>query len=258
MDCCPKSSWPQLPDDSTYNAKGQIELLNDKTSLQVYTSSVTDASSLTKKKGIILYPDVYGPFTSRSKSIADYFSNHGFEVIAPDCFRGETKANVSLPLGEWLAKFPYEDVVKRDTKDCKDYLKQKGVESIGAIGFCWGVWAVAKESACEGEEDRIKCGVGCHPSILIESFVFGGDDEELAMKASDNVPLLLNIAGNDKENLMPGSKVAENVTTNGGSLVLYEDMVHGWVSRGDYTQEDVKRSGMNALSSALEFFQKKL
>jgi len=57
---------------------------------------------------------------------------------------------------------------------------------------------------------------------------------------------------------MPGSKVAENVTKNGGSLVLYKDMVHGWVSRGDYTQEDVKRSGMNALSSALEFFQKNL
>ena len=80
-------------------------------------------------------------------TLADQLDVH---VVAPDCFRGKTKADVpgDHPTREWLQAHPFEDVVANDTEACLHSLALKGVDrqQVGAVGFCWGGWAIVSES----------------------------------------------------------------------------------------------------------------
>ena len=146
--CCPPISWPDAPDDGVYTAKGEMVSLDG--NLKAYfvgpNNVVDDGVEIPVanhyNNGIIFLSDVYGPNTSRSKGICDYFAAQRYFVLAPDCFRGETKRNQKGSFVKWLKKFSFHDVVKPDFLNSCEFLKAKGVNgSIGAIGFCWGAWA---------------------------------------------------------------------------------------------------------------------
>merc|ERR1712151_1010785 len=108
------------------------------------------------------------------------------------------------------------------------WLKEKGVTSVGALGHCWGVWALSKAAA---SEVPLKCGVGPHPSTKVESLAFGGDEK--AMLSQVRMPLLLLPAGNDGATYKPGGEIANILASYGGSTHDYPDMAHGWTTRGD-------------------------
>ena len=247
--CCPVMAWPMAPDDDGYQEKGQTLSLSDE--LIAYYVAPSAEPSTNNTKGIIFLPDVYGARTTRVKTICDFFANHGFSVIAPDCFRGERKDTQKGSLVNWLRKYPFI-IVKDDLEKSCSYLKNQGIASIGAVGFCWGAWALTKASA-EGNQD-LKCGVGIHPSIKIESWVFEGDEESLAR--SIQMPILLLPAGNDLDNVKPGGSIVSILEEKGGDCKEFPEMIHGWVTRGDYSREEIKRDGYQALNDALEFFNK--
>ena len=175
----------------------------------------------------------------------------------PDCLRGETKTE-NPDVAQWLKKYHIQ-VVRDDINACVEYVKQSNniVEteklSIGSIGFCWGGWVIAK-SASEGM--NWKCAVSPHPSCKIESMVFGNDEETMFGKVK--MPFLLLPAGDDKENLKPGSAIVEQLKTHGGGSILFERMRHGWVSRGDLSQSHVKEDTEKALQHSFDFFKKHL
>ncbi len=182
----------------------------------------------------------------------------------PDCFRGET-LETNPDILQWLKKYPI-DTVMRDIKFCQEYIETKCARmdddnngsnnnnhlelNYSSIGFCWGGWAIAK-SAAEGV--TWKSSVSCHPSTKIESFVFGNDEKSMMKRI--NMPFLLLPAGNDPDNLKPGSEAVEDLKRYGGNSILFENMVHGWVSRGDLSQDDVKADAEKALTFALDFLE---
>ncbi len=192
------------------------------------------------------------------KYICDTFAGEGYHVLMPDCFRGETR-DTNTDIISWLKKYPSE-VIMEDILSCFDYFKTKvGMtdddiqQSVGAIGFCWGGWAIAK-SASEGIS--WKCAVSPHPSTKIEGFIFG--DDEIAMMNKVKIPFMLLPAGDDTDVVKPGSEVVKELEKYGGKSYLFDKMNHGWVSRGDLTRDDIKEDAEKALTLAVNFFNQHL
>ena len=192
------------------------------------------------------------------KYICDTFANDGYHVLMPDCLRGET-LDMNPDIISWLKKYP-SGIVMEDTLTCFEYLKSKNEmtgdeiqQSVGAIGFCWGGWAIAK-TASEGIS--WKCAVSPHPSTKIEGFVFG--DDEVAMLNRVKMPFCLLPAGDDTDMVKPGSEVVKELEKYGGKSCLFDRMNHGWVSRGNLSRQDVKEDAEKALSMSLEFFHQHL
>lgn len=195
--------------------------------------------------------------------------------MALDCFRGETKDDHSDDFLDWTRRHPYIQTntehlanicvhpVGKDIECCFEFLSLKfGIDSsnVGAIGFCWGVWAMTKACAMGV---NFKCGVGFHPSLKFEDVAFGMDQLSLAKLAADRTPLLFCVAGNDLDNLKPpDGEVARIISSSskhnaGGSnqpqCVEFPDMMHGWVSRGDTSIERVREDAEKALQMASNF-----
>jgi len=201
-------------------------------------------------------------------------------IVAMDCFRGETKDKHLNDFVDWIRRHPFEDdqsikgenvmvhPVRKDIDLCFEFLSvQFGVDSsnVGAIGFCWGVWAMTKACAMG---INFKCGVGFHPSLVIEDMAFEMDHRNIARLAAERMPLLLCVAGNDHDNLKPpDGEVARMISSskhsNDGAegvgtkqqpkCVDFPDQKHGWVSRGDTSIEKVREDADKALKMSTEF-----
>ena len=297
--CCPGNSWG-APLDVSHDIKtlddgvvrgSLLKIGPDADKLEIYCvpnpypNPVSAITGEEKKKALVVFTDVYG-LQNRLFAICDKLSSDlNMTVVAIDTFRGETKAHHTDDFVEWLKRHPFvvDDItasdksdgkptvfpVKKDIESCFTFLLEThGINSsnIGAIGFCWGVWALVK--SCE--MNLFQCGVGFHPSIKIESTVFGGNQEAVVKVAAENTPLLLCVAGNDLDNLKPskGGALAQIIWESslkhvppGTELptwakprcVEFEEMIHGWVSRGDTSIDNVKEKAESALAMAIDF-----
>jgi dienelactone hydrolase len=249
--CCPPGSWegPLNTEEGPSTPKGTTFALPD-SELKVYYSEPSKKDS---KLGLVVFHDIWGHLP-RFLSICDTFAEQGYHVIAPDCFRGKTIADVEGDgKVEWLKSHPYDEMIAGDIQECLDYLKtKKGVESFGSLGFCWGGWAIAKSA---GAGIPWKVGVCPHPSLKMEA-VFGRDEAEMVSKV--HMPFLLLPAGNDPDNVKPGGDHVKKLEEKGGKSVLFDDMIHGFVTRSDLTVANTKAQVEKALSLALEFIQEHL
>ena len=275
--------------------KGSLLKIGPEADLEVYittpssSTKTADATTLLsaapndeEKKALVVFTDVYG-LQNRLFAICDKLaSDLDMTVVAIDTFRGETKAHHTDDFVEWIKCHPFmvddgdNDAaaktifpVKKDIESCFTFLLEThGINSsnIGAIGFCWGVWALVK--SCE--MNLFQCGVGFHPSIKLESTIFGGNQEAVVTVAAKNTPLLLCVAGNDLDNLKPskGGALAQIIWSSGSQhpraghndwawprCVEFEDMIHGWVSRGDTSIDNVKEEAESALVMAIDFIR---
>jgi len=151
----------------------------------------------------------------------------------------------------WVKQFSWESHIGGDMAKLSAFLESKGATSVGAIGFCWGVWAFCKaNSAGVG---NLKCGVGCHPSTQLEGLMGGN---EVAMFEAMTMPVLSMPAGNDREELKEGGPLHALVASKGGETEAFPDMSHGWVSRGDVGDAAVKRGVEAAMTRAIAYFAK--
>ena len=251
--CCPPGSWDRplgLECVSINNKEGsppqpQGKIIHLGSDLNCYYCPPPQKDS---KLAVIVFHDVWGHIP-RLKSICDTISEQGnFHTLAPDCFRGRTKDDVEDTMS-WLKSHPYENHIANDISLCMEFLKStKGVEYFGALGFCWGGWVIAK-SASVGVPWTV--GVSPHPSTRIEKLLFGRDEEEMLHKV--HMPFLLLPAGNDPENLKPGSSVVQKLEGNGGRSVLFDKMIHGWTTRSDLTDPQIKDDVEKALSISSAF-----
>jgi len=188
--------------------------------------------------------------TNRVRAIADTIASEGYNVLIVDCYYGDT-LDKTPDLVEFLSKYSY-DKISKEIGAAIDFLVSKSVdkESIAALGFCWGGWAVAK-SASEGVS--WKCAVSPHPSAKVESFIWKND--EAAMFEKCPMPFLLMPAGDDPDNIKPGSPVVDMLEEKGGKSVPFPRMVHGWTSRGDLSKDEVKEDAEKALQLATDFIK---
>jgi dienelactone hydrolase len=219
----------------------------------------TSTTSTSAAKGIIVFPDVWG-LLHRTKSICDVFASRipNCHVILFDPFRGETKDDHVDNLVQWLSSVPYEPNVKADVNACIDFLVQeKGVvpNRIGAMGFCWGAWAIAKCSSRDNGIANFTAAVWMHPSTGNERKAFGRDEAEMIKNMTEDLPVLVMPAGNDDDRIKNGGDYADILKSRGGQVVEFPDQVHGWTTRGDTSIPQVLRDTEKALQLALNYFQ---
>jgi dienelactone hydrolase len=239
--CCPPGSWPALKAPSDYVPTGSVSNLGD---LPIYTSgSPGDAA-------ILVWPEVFG-WEGRLKNICDQLASEGYFVVMPDHMRGETMATGGQGfLKKWA---DYDSVTGRDiTEKLLPYLKQNGVTKIGAIGFCWGAWVVHRASAAGVP---LLCGACCHPSVRLENMADGPWDE-MALAEKVRCPMLMAAAGNDPENVKEGGAVSDILMRRFPTSVIrsFPAQQHGWVSRGDVTDDAVASGVRDALQLCQDFF----
>eukprot|EP00051_Salpingoeca_urceolata_P016597 m.221800 g.221800 ORF g.221800 m.221800 type:complete len:259 (-) comp18726_c0_seq3:105-881(-) len=250
--CCPPGSWPSLKVD--YTPQGKEETIGD---MACYVAS-PDAPT---EKAVIVIPDIFGVNSGRIKAICDQLATEGFLVVEPDFFRGEPfpeGGDVPKDLPAWCKRFPADKVFGDVNDHVVPYLEGKGIKSIGLWGFCWGSWAIFHICANPAVPASIKGGVNCHPSLKLEAWVWESSPVELADKVTK--PQLLNSASNDPDFVLEGGDVINKLKAKpfGADCDVknFGDMQHGWVNRGDISQEAVARDVRLAIERGVAFLQK--
>ena len=245
--CCPDGSWPALKVE--YAAQGEMVVLP--TGMQAYVSGKKDS-----ERAVVVIHDIFGVGSlGRTKAICDQLAGKGFFVVFPDLYRGKAACPLDPSwddIKEFTPKFPSETVVQDLHNLVAPYIKSQGIERIGLIGFCWGCWIGFNAS---GQGTPFRCAVNCHPSVVLET-LFGRTVEALTEKVT--IPQLLLSAGNDPDFVQAGGKVIEILQSKPGmgpkcKVVGFPRMAHGWVNRGDVSQEDVFEDVKKALGLAMDF-----
>ena len=127
----------------------------------------------------------------------------------------------------------------------------------GYIGFCWGSW-IGVRILSEDKDHIFKAGVNCHPSFGIEG-KFTGDFKSIADKA--RAAIFLAPAGNDPADVKPDGEIVHLFEKNNPGKVLskeYPQQKHGFVVRGDLSDEQTAKDVHDVLATSNDFFKKYL
>ncbi|CAA3021243.1 endo-1,3 1,4-beta-D-glucanase-like [Olea europaea subsp. europaea] len=97
------------------------------------------SGSAGSKLAVILVSDVFGYEAPNLRKLADKVAAAGFYTVVPDFLNGDPyePENVDRPFQIWI-KDHGPDQGFEDAKPVIEALKSKGIEKIGAAGFCWG------------------------------------------------------------------------------------------------------------------------
>jgi dienelactone hydrolase len=251
VSCCPPGSMgAPSPSLFTEDPDGEfITIDKNNTNTPCYLTSFPKNSS--NNKAMVLFPDVWG-MKSRIVKIADWIAKEAnCCVLVIDFFRGETKDDHADNMKKWFESVPYQPTIENDVSVAIDYLKkERGVTSFGAMGFCWGGWAIAK--TCQVGNIDWRLVISPHPSFKVEPWVFSGND--VTLMQSMTCPVLLMPASNDPRYTKPDSPEFQAMPNKSSKSIPFEDMQHGWTTRGDVmTDPTMKRDVEAALQETLKF-----
>eukprot|EP00443_Scrippsiella_acuminata_P009707 CAMPEP_0115257826 /NCGR_PEP_ID=MMETSP0270-20121206/46975_1 /TAXON_ID=71861 /ORGANISM="Scrippsiella trochoidea, Strain CCMP3099" /LENGTH=263 /DNA_ID=CAMNT_0002673549 /DNA_START=196 /DNA_END=987 /DNA_ORIENTATION=- len=192
----------------------------------------------------LINPPRSGPLACLAMTLGPYIPGCCLPALPP-------MAATLKEASTFFRQFPYSTVIGPDTEKVLKWMEAKGCTSVGAMGFCWGVWALCKASA---EGLPFKCGVGPHPSTQVEA-IFGNEKE---MIDKVRMPVLLMAAGNDPPILRPGGDIAEALVKKGGTSKWFPEMKHGWMGRGDTSKPDVRRDFEEGMRLTIAHFNQHL
>jgi len=240
--CCPPGSEPQIA--ATYVPRGKHHNLGD---LPVYHIG-------SGPRAVILCYEVFGLDGGRFRLVSDQLSDAGFNVVLPDFNRTDFFSGDWSTFGDWLKKTPWSKVESDINDKVIPFLEQQGAKKFGILGYCWGNWVVFHAST----SGKFSAGVSAHPSAVRISEMLG--ENLLEMVHNIKCPQLIMSAVNDSADLKPGGKYAEEIKKNFGTseIVEYKTMNHGWVTRGELTNEDVAKCVKESVLHTISFFEKHL
>lgn len=245
MSCCPEGSWGALIETApdAYVAKGRVERRGD---IDLYVVGAADGG-----KCVIWNYDIFGFNGGRTKLLCDIIAQNGFLVVMPDYYRAGRFQDPTQPgTVEFLKEHTQWSKLRKDVDDVVlPFAKELGATSFGAIGTCWGSYMVVRQ----GAHPDFNAGVSMHPSHSPISGLIGEEEKNLLTTIRCNQ--LFMPAGNDHPNAKPSGLAAE-VLGDKLEIMEFPDMVHGWTTRGDVSDDKIKRDVKKAINEAIIFFQK--
>lgn len=132
----------------------------------------------TSEAGVVVVYDIFGFTGGRIRSVCDAIASCGFHVAMPDIYDGTEmtqKGGFENPDAvAWLKAMTVWETQSKLIEPAFELLTKKGIKKFGAIGFCWGCYAVVKLSA----EGKILAGVNCHPSLKVGKMFFDESEED--------------------------------------------------------------------------------
>eukprot|EP01123_Difflugia_compressa_P003182 TRINITY_DN14063_c0_g1_i1.p1 TRINITY_DN14063_c0_g1~~TRINITY_DN14063_c0_g1_i1.p1 ORF type:complete len:261 (-),score=41.81 TRINITY_DN14063_c0_g1_i1:15-761(-) len=238
--CCPPGSAPPLVSDHKPHGK-HIILGSDLNTYHVGSG----------ERAVIVCYEVFGMDCGRLRLICDQLAHEGFNVVMPDFYRNNVFDGDWGKLPNWLNETPWSKVSADLEERVYPFLQQQGVKKIGILGFCWGNWVVFHASAT----GRISAGASAHPSSIKISETL--QEDYIGLLNQIKVPQLVLSAGNDSADLKDGGVYAEILKKIPGTQTDdYSNQTHGWVTRGDLNNEEIKQGVLKATNQIIQFFKK--
>ncbi|KAJ6677802.1 ENDO-13-14-BETA-D-GLUCANASE-LIKE PROTEIN [Salix viminalis] len=210
--------------------------------LKTYVTGASDS-----KLAILLIADAYGYEAPNLRKLADKIAAAGFFVLAPDFLYGDP-VDLSRPgfdIEAWK-KLHNTDKVKEDAKSVIATLKSKGVNSIGAAGFCWGGNVAVKLASSSND---IQAAVILHPGPL-------------TIDEIKEVKIPIAVLGAEADHLSPPEQLKEfgeilSAKSQLASLVkIFPGVGHGWTVRYNVEDESAVKSAEEAHRDMLQWFAK--
>ncbi|KAF8330524.1 dienelactone hydrolase [Amanita rubescens] len=210
-----------------------------------------------KDKVVLFLCDAFGLALENNLLLCDDFARNGFKTIAPDYFNGDPVPVDALESGtfdykQWKGSHQPEQT--RPTLDkVIDALKEQGVTSFAAVGYCFGgrfVFDLAFENG-------ITVAAVAHPSMLKVP-------EDLEKYASvSKAPLLINGCTVDQQFSLEAQAKADEIFGDGKFAPGYrreyfEGCTHGFAVRGDLSDPKVKAGKESSFKATVEWFHKYL
>jgi len=222
---------------------------------------------------------VFGWTFNNIRLLADNYAKAGFYAYVPDVHQGDSlpieflqdvepplavrenlgmvekgvkTAKVGTTLGPWLIS--HRESVSKPIIDgfINTVRTIPGTHKVGVIGFCWG----GRYSILAAHDSKPGMGVdaayACHPSLV----AIPGDFDpvmkplSLALGSADSL-LGEKEIGQIKELMDKKSDVPHEVR-------VYEDQVHGFALRGDWSSDKDRKAMDDAEKQGIEWFKKYL
>jgi dienelactone hydrolase len=215
-----------------------------------------------------MIPDIWGWDSGRTRVIADYFSDNGYYVIVPKllvpALEGGTDGDGFPPnfdmstrggeFGPYMQTVPWDSHMKPRISAILDHLASNGINKVAMSGYCFGGYVCAKANV--DFPDKVAIITIPHPSITLEDRVYGGSSLELCKKVT--CPVLLLPAGNDPDVYRPQGELYETLKSNNAATetIDFPNMTHGWVPRGDLSQDGVSDGVQKAIDAMLAYYAK--
>jgi len=239
-----------------------------------FPTYVAEPKGDSKSKSIVLITDIFGWKLPNTRLCADEYAKAGFYVYVPDFHEGQSlpieflqsaepplkvqqnltmldkaknTATVATTLGPWLVTHR-EAVTKPKIDGFINHLRTTpGTNKIGALGFCWGGrYAVL---AAHGEVDA---AVALHPSLVAVPGDFDPITKPISIGLGDKDSLVDHkTMGGIQDTLAKKTDVPHEIR-------IYEDQVHGFALRGDFSSEKDKKSMDEATQQGIEWFNEYL
>jgi dienelactone hydrolase len=227
-------------------------------------------------KAIIISTDVFGQVFVNNRLLADKYAKAGFHCFIPDLFNGgplepsavapmeldrkkmttyeKFKHNfsityVALGFAPWILKHNPSSKVPIVESVINDIKSQRGIKSVGLIGYCYGAKTVYQLAS---QDDKIQAAAVAHPSFTS----LPGDIQDIKK------PMLFEMAEDDAQ--LPEGKrkqveaIMSKKTDVPSTLKFFPGTRHGFAVRGDEDDPVVCKARVEALEVAIEHFKKYL
>jgi len=202
--------------------------------------------------------DIFGWTLNNTRLLADHYAEEAdVTVYLPDFYDGEVVDPARLApdyKGEPFDRDTFLNTNNKETRQpevfaCAATLKQElGFKKVGAIGFCWGGWAIFRLAA-KGN-DLVDCVSTGHPALFDESDV-----------DAVGVPIQL-LAPEDDFTFTPELKqYCNKVLPTLGIDFDYQHfagLAHGFATRGDVNNPTQKKGLERAKNVAVSWFREYL
>jgi len=207
-----------------------------------------------KDVAVLIVHDIFGWTLNNARLLADHYAKEAdATVYLPDFFDGEVVAPEMLEDPEQAKKFDVMGFIGRHSKELRfpeisaaatALKKDLGFKKVGAIGFCYGGWAVFRLGA--KSNPLVDCVSTAHPSLATK--------EEIEALG---VPTQI-IAPETDTQLTPELKEFCNKTIPALGLdydyQYFHGLVHGFATRGDHTDPKQKNGLERAKNVAVSWF----
>ena len=251
------------------------------------SDQTTTSVAANKRPAVIFLVDIFGWKFPNLRLLADNYAKAGnFTVYIPDIHEGDSldidflqsvepplkvreqlglldkaknTATVATTLGPWLIKHR-EGVTEPIVSGFVNSVRQiPGTNKIGALGFCWGGrYAILQTHAAKQKSSEeaptvggVDAAVACHPSLV----TVPGDFEDVSK------PLSLACGEKDSQlDMATVEKIREVLSKKEvpTEVKVYEDQVHGFALRSDWSSEKDKKAMDDAEKQGVEWFKKYL
>ncbi|MCJ1311102.1 hypothetical protein MMC25_004772 [Agyrium rufum] len=261
------------------NPVGHVETVGG---LNTYVSAPEGGS---KEKTVIFLTDIFGYEFKNVRLLADNYAKAGFFAYIPDVLQGDplpisfldnvepnlktqetltmvdkakNTAQVPITLGPWLVS--HREAVSRPIIDgfVNAVRMIPGTNKIGCIGFCWGgryaiLQAHGQSKSAEGSSiGGVDAAVAMHPSLMSIPADFEGLSKPLSVGLGTKDSLVdEKTRGQIQDTLAKMTDVPHEVR-------IYEDQIHGFALRGDWSSDKDKESIDEAEKQGIEWFKKYL